>query len=65
MPGFLPGTTQEYGGIIKLFWKSDKDLSPLDMAEMCTTPNISISDASGMFETLMPGVKTAIEITYQ
>jgi hypothetical protein len=55
----------EYGGVIRVFWKSEKDLSPLDVAEMCTTPNISISDTAGMFDALMPGVKTAIEITYQ
>jgi hypothetical protein len=54
----------EYGGLIRLFWKSGKDLSPLDAGEMCTTPNISISDTGGMFETLMPGARTSIEITY-
>ena len=55
----------EYGGVIRLFWKGEDDLSPMEMGDMCTTPNISISDATGMFDTLMPGVKTAIEITYQ
>jgi len=55
----------EFGGMIRLFWKGENELSPLDPGMMCTTPNVSLSDTAGMYETLMPGAKTSIEITYR
>lgn len=51
-----------FGGVARIFWRGDVELSPTKMALMCQTPNVSISKALG-FE--MPEAQAVVEITYE
>lgn len=52
----------EFGGAIRLFWTGRDDLSPLEMARVCQTPNVLISSTNS--EAVMPEAKTVIAIHY-
>ncbi len=54
----------EFGGSIQVYWKGKEKFNPIDMRDTCTTPNVFIGKAKGMWDELMKGAKTTIEITY-
>jgi len=53
----------KFGGMFRVFWSGASDLNPMDVTQMCTTPNVNIGDA--LPDGLMPAAKTAIEIGYR
>lgn len=55
----------EFGGMIRAFWKGPDDINTLDITQMCTTPNVLITEATDSERKLMPGAKSVIEIGYE
>jgi len=51
-------------GIINTFWTDRKDLNPMDVRQICVTPNITIMDIN-MKSKLMPEAITEIQIGYK
>ncbi len=54
----------EFGGSIQVYWKGKEKFNPIDIRDTCTSPNVAIGQANGMWDELMKGAKTTIEITY-
>lgn len=52
----------QFGGLVNLFWMGPDKINAMDMTQLCSTPNVSITDGS---LDLMSGSKTVIEITYK
>jgi len=54
------------GGILNAFWKDREKFNPLSFSEICTTPNILISEIGpGSKNTLMSSAVTDIQIVYK
>ncbi|NIS75657.1 MAG: hypothetical protein GTO08_10345 [Deltaproteobacteria bacterium] len=51
--------------MIRAFWKGPDDINTLDITQMCTTPNVLITEATDSERKLMPSAKSVIEIGYE
>jgi hypothetical protein len=51
--------------MIRVFWKVPEDINTLDIRQMCTTPNVLMTEATGSERTLMPGAKSVIGIGFE
>jgi hypothetical protein len=55
----------EFGGMIRVFWKGADDVNTMDITQMCTTPNMVITGPLDSYKKMMPGVQSVIEIGYK